>query len=218
LPDGLWDELWEVELDSPRTNARGIVIAKRGRLVRRIESWNEATAERLCNEWRVIRHEWARQILALVPAGAERSAELPTLLMSSVITSRGLAGATGSRAASRQLNEIIRNNVADAYYLAAGHVVGPDLVHETIFLAAKVEQNGCLFAAASLEFAKELSRRGGSISPDHDWYPVMEAGWGRGAQAAGAMAPERAPTAVSDSDLAAALARQASVTAGHFAG
>lgn len=48
LPDVLatWvaEELWRVELDGGETLAPGIVVAPRGRLVARVEEWNDETA------------------------------------------------------------------------------------------------------------------------------------------------------------------------------
>jgi hypothetical protein len=48
LPDVLatWisEELWRVELDGAETVAPGIVVGQRGRLVARVEEWNDETA------------------------------------------------------------------------------------------------------------------------------------------------------------------------------
>jgi hypothetical protein len=48
LPDVLatWisEELWQVELDGAETVAPGIVVGRRGRLVARVEEWNDETA------------------------------------------------------------------------------------------------------------------------------------------------------------------------------
>lgn len=48
LPDVLatWisEELWRVELDGAETVAPGIVVGRRGRLVARVEEWNDETA------------------------------------------------------------------------------------------------------------------------------------------------------------------------------
>jgi hypothetical protein len=48
LPDVLahWvgEELWRVELDREATVTRGVVVASRGRLISRVEGWNDATA------------------------------------------------------------------------------------------------------------------------------------------------------------------------------
>ena len=48
LPDALatWttEELWRVELDGARELAPGIMVASRGRLLGRVEAWNDQTA------------------------------------------------------------------------------------------------------------------------------------------------------------------------------
>jgi hypothetical protein len=63
LPDVLatWiaEELWRVELDGGDVLAPGIVVAPRGRLVSRVEEWNDETAR-----------EFARACAAHVSAGA----------------------------------------------------------------------------------------------------------------------------------------------------
>jgi hypothetical protein len=69
LPDALatWiaEELWRVELDGGEELAPGIVVAPRGRLVSRVEEWNDATAR-----------DFARSCAEHVRAGARgRGAE-----------------------------------------------------------------------------------------------------------------------------------------------
>lgn len=63
LPDVLatWiaEELWRVELDGGEVLAPGIVVAPRGRLVSRVEDWNDETAR-----------EFARACAAHVSEGA----------------------------------------------------------------------------------------------------------------------------------------------------
>lgn len=44
LLDWIDDELWEIELDGTVAERDGMLIAERGRLVRRIEGWNEEVA------------------------------------------------------------------------------------------------------------------------------------------------------------------------------
>lgn len=68
-PDALapWiaEELWRVELDSAEALAPGILVASRGRLVSRVEDWNDETAR-----------EFARACAAHVQEGATgRAAE-----------------------------------------------------------------------------------------------------------------------------------------------
>lgn len=44
LPGWIDDELWEIELDGPVQDLPSLIVAPRGRLVRRIESWDDALA------------------------------------------------------------------------------------------------------------------------------------------------------------------------------
>jgi hypothetical protein len=68
LPDVLatWaaEELWHVELDGAEALAPGIVVAPRGRLLSRVEEWNDATAR-----------EFARACAAHVEEATGRAAE-----------------------------------------------------------------------------------------------------------------------------------------------
>jgi hypothetical protein len=69
LPEGIWEELWLVDLDKPVTS-QGLVHAKRGRLVKRIDAWNETAATSFTEETRALRSEWVREIYS---AGSGRS-------------------------------------------------------------------------------------------------------------------------------------------------
>jgi hypothetical protein len=176
LPNTIWQELWEVELDNPSTNDHGIVTAKRGRLVRRIAEWNEDAAKQFCDDTRELRRNWTKEILALVPPGTAPSSPQPMFLLSSIIGARGIVGPKLAPQASVALNKIIRQNVADAYRLALMQTLPSDLEEEDdIFLTAKMVQNGSLFAAASVAFARKLSELD-SVPIDFDWSPVMDAG------------------------------------------
>jgi hypothetical protein len=44
LPFWLAEELWRVELDDARSGPRGMVLARRGRLLERVGAWNDGTA------------------------------------------------------------------------------------------------------------------------------------------------------------------------------
>jgi hypothetical protein len=44
LPCWLAEELWRVELDDARDATSGLVLARRGRLVERVDGWNDQTA------------------------------------------------------------------------------------------------------------------------------------------------------------------------------
>jgi hypothetical protein len=176
LPNTIWQELWEVELDNPTTNDHGIVTAKRGRLIRRINEWNEHTAKQFCDEARDLRRDWGKDILALVPPGVSPSDPLPMFLMSSILGARAIVGPKLAPQASVVLNQIIRQNVADAYRLALIQTLPSDLEEEDdVFLTAKMVQNGSLFAAASVAFVRELAQQE-SVPIDFDWYPVMNDG------------------------------------------
>lgn len=46
LPFWLAEELWHVELDEVREPTAGVLLARRGRLLERVEEWNDDTARR----------------------------------------------------------------------------------------------------------------------------------------------------------------------------
>lgn len=50
LLDWIDDELWEVELDGDVRESEGMVVARRGRLVRRVEGWTDAAAAELAED------------------------------------------------------------------------------------------------------------------------------------------------------------------------
>ena len=50
LPFWSNDELWEVELDGEVLEAERKVVARRGRLVRRVDAWSAASAQRLAGD------------------------------------------------------------------------------------------------------------------------------------------------------------------------
>lgn len=176
LPNTIWQELWQVELDNPKTNGEGVIAAARGRLVRRIDAWNEDTARKFCDEAGELRREWGKEILASLPPNVSPSKPTPMFLLSSIISARGIVGRELAPQASVALNGIIRQNVADAYSLALVQTLPSDLEQEDdVFLTAKMVQNGALFAAASIAFIRELSKRD-SVPVDFDWFPVMDAG------------------------------------------
>ena len=47
LPRWLDDELWTIELDGIEAEHEGVLVARRGRLLDRIEAWDEATSREL---------------------------------------------------------------------------------------------------------------------------------------------------------------------------
>jgi hypothetical protein len=47
LPRWIDDELWRVELDEVREDYEGVVVARRGRLVERVEAWDASTSREL---------------------------------------------------------------------------------------------------------------------------------------------------------------------------
>jgi hypothetical protein len=178
VPDGIWDELWEVELDQPRTNDAGVVIAKRGRLVRRIDAWDETAARTFHDEAHELRRQWGTEIVSMIPADASLSDPAPMFLMSAILSSHALGGWAGSSYTSAQLNRIIQQNVADAFRLAAGFALpGEGETEETAFERAQTTQNGSLFAAGCLFFARKLKDMGYRCDPDFDWFLTMNAGW-----------------------------------------
>jgi hypothetical protein len=47
LPRWLDDELWQIEVDEVAEEREGVVIARRGRLVRRIDAWDDVASREL---------------------------------------------------------------------------------------------------------------------------------------------------------------------------
>jgi hypothetical protein len=73
LADWLDDELWLVELDDQCLRADGLLVARRGRLLRRLEEWNERTAEEFAHACVLSAREYACAMLE--EAGATEEAE-----------------------------------------------------------------------------------------------------------------------------------------------
>lgn len=73
LVEWLDDELWEIELDGPVLEADGELIAPAGRLIRRIESWNDEAARSFVGH--CVERTVALAAESLVQAGREAEAE-----------------------------------------------------------------------------------------------------------------------------------------------
>ncbi len=74
LADWLDDELWLVELDDDQClRADGLLVARRGRLLRRLEEWNEQTAEEFARACVLSARDYACALLE--DAGATEMAE-----------------------------------------------------------------------------------------------------------------------------------------------
>jgi DNA-directed RNA polymerase specialized sigma24 family protein len=96
LPYWLDDELWEIELSGDVLEDRLKLVARGGRLVRRVDAWNDAT-RRAFAEWclrRVARHSAAE----LRDAGLESEAEA----LESAATPNDVAAAAAPAAAAAQ--------------------------------------------------------------------------------------------------------------------
>ena len=76
LIDWLDDELWEIELDDPVLEADGELIAVAGRLIRRLERWNDESARAFVRH--CIDNTVALTAKALARAGSENEAEALT--------------------------------------------------------------------------------------------------------------------------------------------
>ena len=61
LPRWLSDELWLVELDHVVAEQDGLLLARRGRLVERIDAWNEETSRELARSCAAVITELAAQ-------------------------------------------------------------------------------------------------------------------------------------------------------------
>jgi hypothetical protein len=64
LPYWLSDELWQVELDGEQIRGPQSIVARRGRLVRKIEAWNPGNARSFAQQCRAR----AEAIVATLPA------------------------------------------------------------------------------------------------------------------------------------------------------
>jgi hypothetical protein len=73
LPYWVTPGLWEIELDGEVEEQMLKVVAPRGRLIRRIDAWNEATRE----EYSQMCIARARELAADAPAAVERWAPTP---------------------------------------------------------------------------------------------------------------------------------------------
>jgi hypothetical protein len=76
LVEWLDDELWEIELDGPVLEAEGELIAPAGRLIRRLEGWNDEAARAFIGN--CIDNTVALTAEALARAGREAEAEALT--------------------------------------------------------------------------------------------------------------------------------------------
>jgi hypothetical protein len=69
------EELWRVELDRPTTPTRGVVVAPRGRLLRRLDAWNDESAREFARACAARVREQARGRAADYAADATAAAE-----------------------------------------------------------------------------------------------------------------------------------------------
>jgi hypothetical protein len=61
LPEWLERELWKIELDGERVEADGLVVAERGRLVERVEAWDDGAAREFARACAGRMHEHAQR-------------------------------------------------------------------------------------------------------------------------------------------------------------
>ena len=61
LPRWLDDELWRIEVDGIEEELEGLLVARRGRLVERVEAWNAETARELARSCAARVRELARE-------------------------------------------------------------------------------------------------------------------------------------------------------------
>jgi hypothetical protein len=156
LPWWLQDELWEAELDGPVTSGRHKVMAPRARLLRRIEPWDGACAQRFADAcaWRARDHA----VRGLERDGADAAAadlraagDLDALLG----TVKRLRGANGS-----QLTVVMAGNAATR--ALAGHAVTAAYI--AAHVAARVDGEGALDAERSWQ--AEWLRSTLALAPD----------------------------------------------------
>lgn len=89
LLDWIDDELWEVELDGEIVERDGMVVAERGRLIRRVEAWDANAARSFSEECALRSAGFAAQALRSVglagkASDLERADELPAVRRTAV--------------------------------------------------------------------------------------------------------------------------------------
>ncbi len=116
LLDWLDDELWEIELDGDIVDVGGMLVAERGRLLRRVDAWDEPTAAAFAADCALrARH---RALAALRRVGLTEEAE--QLMQAAELDQVQAAAAAAHEATSDPDAGELTGFVADAVSLAGG--------------------------------------------------------------------------------------------------
>lgn len=120
-------ELWEVELDGDVVETALKVVAPRGRLLRRVDTWDDAArADFMAEGVRRTAHYAALELreVGLEQAALGLDADEPDALAAAAEVAQAAAAEAGERDATD-----LTGYVADAAgYAAMGHVVGPAFI------------------------------------------------------------------------------------------
>jgi hypothetical protein len=164
LLDWIDDELWEIELDGEIADHDGMLVAERGRLVRRVERWDDAAA-------RAFAHACALRSAGFAAAALRRAA-LPGTA-DRIESARGLAAVR--EAAVAALGETGDAAVTEVVAFAADLVslVGggrPDQWGETPIKTGVPQSPGAIAANAAYVSAHAAGRAAVAESSDESTY------------------------------------------------
>ena len=116
LPDWLDDELWEIELDGDIVDAGEMLVARRGRLLRRVDAWDEPTASAFAADCAL--RARLRALAALRRVGLTEDAE--RLVQAAELEQIQSAAATAHEATADPDAAELTGFVADVVSLATG--------------------------------------------------------------------------------------------------
>jgi hypothetical protein len=164
LLDWIDDELWEVELDGAIAEREGMVVAERGRLVRRIEQWDEAAARSFADACAVRCAGFAaaalrRAGLADEAARLEQAGELPAVQEAAVAA----LGATSDAS----VGEVVAF-AADLVSLSGGG--RPESWSRPVVTVPVAQHPGAIAANAAFVAAHAAGRAAVAESSDEDAY------------------------------------------------
>lgn len=141
LLNWLDDELWEVELDGDMIALGGMVVAQRGRLLRRVDAWDESTASAFAADCALrARH---RALGALRRVGLTEEAE--RIVQAAGLDQVQAAAATAHEATADAGAAELTGFVADAVSLAAG--LRPDAWRDSVGTSTAIAQRPAAIAA-----------------------------------------------------------------------
>jgi hypothetical protein len=120
LPRWIGEELWRIEVDDVEIEHEGVVIARRGRLLEQVESWNDETARELARSCAARARELAEEhpdpminTMCVDIRGIAESRELSSVALSMYCTAHAadLAVAGGYAAERRRQAEWLHEHL-----------------------------------------------------------------------------------------------------------